>query len=456
MFRQRRRQALEKQTRPRSTSPLHKGRRGRAASRSKSSQGKVITVQPVKKTRKVEKGLQEKRREVSEPVSKKSRPNKQQTVQRAALKKEKKESVSLSESELDLSEISDEEQYFRVERSPEPIALTEVDHRETNKDIGHRVPSKGRGHVEPSNSFEDVLPGPPTMRHITERTGRKLHEVDQLIAAYRSGGSTFDKALHESGGGRQAGQGSARQQNTIGVQVSEETKPSQVKSVGFFHSGFPDRVGLGNTFKVSSSSQTDQPTPRSPPVRRDRVLVTSGVQTEKRSVEADHVISHAPILPPDIFLNLQMPKPDQDRVLPPESVIDYDQSVTDPPVSIRGRQTRVIIGGETGGVPPVLTTDVDQVSSNVPMDVRGRQFLSVADIDHDQWLEVQSAPVAAADEKKSAEVDDEEREEEERSGSVGTETGFSSRKGKYRMLGLTWPENSRFFIGKIGEKKFGE
>jgi len=164
-------------------------------------------------------------------------------------------------------------------------------------------------------------------------------------------------------------------------------------------------------------------------VRRDRALVTSGVQTEKSSSDSDHVTSHAPVLPPDIFLNLQMPKPDQNKVLPPESVIDYDQAVTDQPVPIRGRQIGVDMEGESVGAPPARSTDVDQDSSSCPVDVRGRQFLSVADIDHDQWLEVQSTPMTAVDEIPPAELEEEQSDEEKRRDSFGIGTEDLSRKG---------------------------
>ena len=344
----------------------------------------------------------------------------------------------MSESELDLSEISDhaldvseEEEYFRIERSPEPFTLIDEDHRQPSKSRGegrerdHRITNKEREHTEPRKVFEDVVPGPPSMRHIRERIGRKLHDVDQQMAAYRSGSGSFND---ETRGGRQAGHGSVRQQNTVGVQVSEQNKPSPGKSVAFFLSDSPDRLRLGNTFKVSSSSQTDQPLPRSPPTRKDPVLVTSGVQTEKDSSDSDHVMSHAPALPPDIFLNLQFPRAEQDGALPPESVLDYYESEIEQPASIQGRQ----VGVGVGRPPPVRPVVGDQASTSFPVDVRGRQFLSVADIDHDQWLEVQSTPIAATDEGKIAELKEMERKEKERGRSGDAETEILSRKGKFR------------------------
>ena len=395
-------------------------------------------VQPAKKARKGDKGFAEENRQESEPVTKKSRPNVPQTARELDKKKEKKESVSLSESELDLSEISDhvldvseEEECFRIERSPEPFALTEEDHRQPRKAGGqrrerdHRITNKEREHTEPGKVLEDVVPGPPSMRHIKERIGRKLHEVDQQMAAYRSGSSSLNE---ETRGGRQVGRGSVRQQNTVGVQVGEQSKPSQGKSVGFFLSDVPDRVGLGNTFKVSSSSQTDHPSPRSPPTRKDLVLVTSGVQTEKSSSDSDHVMSHAPALPPDICLNLQMPRPEEDRVLPPESVLVYDESETDQPASIRGKQLGIGVGGPS----PARAAVTDQASTSFPVDIRGRHFLSVADIDHDQWLEVQSAPIAATDEGKSAELEEMGRKEEDGRQSDDAEAEVLSWKGKFR------------------------
>ena len=437
-FRQRRREALEKQTRPRSPSPLPKSRRGRATSRCKSSQENVITVQPAKKARKVKKVFPEKDQHESGHVTKKSRPNKPQTMHKTVSKKESEKSVSLTESELELSEVSnqvldlsEEEEYFRVERSPGPVFLSDDDRHRPSKG---KERGKERDHRGPSQAFEDVLPRPPSMQYIKERIGRKLHEVSEQMAAYRSGSNALDNAA-----GRQAGHDNARQTKTIGIQVDEEKQPSQVKSVGFFSSS-TSGVGSGSTFKVSSSSQTDRPSARSPSERRHRELVTSGVQTEKRSVDSDHMTSHAPVLPPDIFLNLQMPKPDQDRGFPSEFVINYDQSVIDRPASIRERQVGVHIEGEPGVVPPERSTDVDQATSNVPMDVRGRQFLSVTDIDHDQWLEVQSTPMTSADNAMSAQPEDESRNEEERRGSAGTEIDFSSRKGKFKIYSYMFPQ----------------
>ena len=476
VFRQRRRQALEKQTRPRSTSPLFKSSRGRALSRSKSSHGKIIAVQPAKKARKVEKGLPKKHQKEKESVAKKSAPTKQRAGKNVVSKKDLKRSVSLSESELELSEISDqafdvseEEEYFRVERSPEPITERDSKGHNSGKE---RVVEKFNG-----ETFEDVMPGPPSMRHMREKIGRKLHEADQQMTAYRSGSphwkNPVDTARQESIGdrrlppepvvdynqtgterpvsirgrqhrvdieserggvppatlnisetprGRQIAQQSRRQQSTIGIQVDEGKNPSKVKSVGFFHSGVPDNA-RGNVLKVTSSSQTDQPSPQ-PPVRVKRGLVTSGVQTEKTSVDSDHVVSHAPSLPPDIFLNLQMPKPDQEthvgvdgERLPPEPVVDYNQTGTDRPATIRGRQHGE---SERGGVPPT--------TPKIHEEVRGRQFLSVADIDHDQWLEVQSTPMTAADGV------DEEKEEEARMDNVDAETELPSRKGRNNLV----------------------
>lgn len=452
-FRQRRRQALEKETRPRSTSPLYKSRRGRGTSGHKFAQREVITVQPTKKARRVERGVSELARPEKGLQSKKPRQNKPQIVQGVVSTKEKEKSVSLSESELELSEISDlvvdiseeEEEYFRVELSPDSNAFIGDDrrhlrkgdvHRPANKK-GHRTDSiengnynetiKKRGHREPM--LGDILPGPPSMRYIKERIGRKLQEVDQQMAEYRSGsGSLGNKWRDDSD--RQSRHEVALKQN-IGIQVGEEKKPSLDNPVAFYSSNISGVVGLGSTYKVSSSSQTDQPLAGSPPKRRDRHLVTFGVQTENQSDDVDHVTSHAPVLPPDIILKLQMPKPDQDRILPPDSLIDYDQSVTDRSTSVRGK--------ETGGGPPVSSTDVDQVTNSVPIDVRGRQFLSVANIDHNQWLEVRRAPLTTADEVSTLHPKENDTKEVELNASSGEKTELSSRQGKcanYEMTSL--------------------
>lgn len=418
---------MEKQTRPRSTSPVFKSRPGRALSRSKSIQGKIITVQPAKKARKVEKEVPKKHKQEKEPASKKSKPTKQQSVQKAVSKRNLKKRVSLSESELELSELSDqaldiseEEKYFRVEQSPEPISLPE---REIEEHRGVKSDKGREGKVNPEG-FEDVIPGPPSMRHMRERIGRKLHEADQQMSSYRSGSPSwktlFETARQETVDDRQRAQDNRRQQSTIGIQVDDGRKSSQVKYVGFFPSGVPEHGGT-NVLKVSSSSQTDQASAR-PPVRRD--LVTSGVQTDTGTVDSDHVTSHAPVLPPDIFLNLQMPKPDQEaqvgvdmvdisRELPSEFV-DDNQTVTGRPVSFRGRQRRVDVETEPG-----------DAASRLPGASRGRQFLSVADIDHDQWLEVQSTPMTSADG-----IDEEKR----RRDIVNEEAELPSRTGKIHLL----------------------
>ena len=420
---------MEKQARPRSTSPLFKSRRGRAPSRSKSSQGKIITVQPAKKSRKAEKVLPVKQQKEKASVPKKAILTKQRTQQTVVSKKDLNKSVSLSESDLELSEISDqaseEEKYFRVERSPEPIAVPD----RGTKEPGAVKRRKDREEELNSSEFEEIMPGPPSMRYIRERIGRKLHEVDKQMAAYRRGSPDWRTSVDD----KQKPPETRRQQSTVGIQVDEGKQPSQVKSMGFFPSGLGDR----HVLKINSSSQTDQASARPAPVRRD--LVTSGVQTEKESSDSDHVTSHAPVLPPDIFLNLQMPKHGQDTQVgvdmveiskghPPEAAVDYDQTVTDRPVSIRGRQLGVDVGSERGGAPPA--------APKIPETVRGRQFLSVADIDHDQWLEVQGTPMTSADGV------DEEKRESGRTDSVDADTALTSRTGRSHLyFGLSLSTN---------------
>lgn len=457
-FRQRRRQALEKEARPRSTSPLYKSRRGRGTGR-KFTQREVITVQPAKKARRVERGVSEQARPEKGHQSKKPRRNKPQIVQEVVSTKEKEKSVSLSESELELSEISDhvvdiseeEEEYFRVERSPDSNAFNGDDRRHLSKGDVHRPASKKGHRADPVKNgnyqetirervhrepmLEDVLPAPPSMRHIKERIGRKLQEVDQQMAEYRSGSSSFGNKWRDDSDRQSRHEGALKQ--NIGIQVGEEKKPSPVNPVGFYSSNISGVVGLGSTYKVSSSSQTVQLPARSPPERRDRKLVTFGVQTEKQSDDVDHVTSHAPVLPPDIILKLQMPKPDQDRILPPDSLIDYEQSDTDRPTSVRGRLIGVDMSDETGGGLPVSSTDVDQVTNSVPIDVRGRQFLSVADIDHNQWLEVRSAPSTTADEASTAHPKEKDTSEEELNRNAGEKTELSSKQGKCANYDMT-------------------
>lgn len=425
LFRQRRRQALEKQPRPRSKSPLFKSRRGRAP-RSKSSQGKTITVQPAKKARNADSVLPVKQQKEKGSVPNKVIHTKQRTQRKVVSKQDLKKSVSLSESDLELSEISnvsEEEKYFRVERSPEPIAVPD----RGTKGPGAAKRRKDREEELNSGEFEEIMPGPPSMRYIRERIGRKLHEVDQQMAAYRGGSPDWRTAVDDM----QKPPETRRQQSTVGIQVDEGKQPLQLKSVGFFQPGLVEQIGA-NALKVSCSSQTDQASARPAPVRRD--LVTSGIQTEKEHFDSDHVTSHAPVLPPDIFLNLQMPKHDQatrvgvDMVEiseghPPETAVDYDQTVTDRPVPIRRRQLGVDVISERGGAPPA--------APKIPETVRGRQFLSVADIDHDHWLEVQNTPMTSADGV------DEEKKQGGKPDSVDAETAFTPRTGSNRLYKLS-------------------
>lgn len=425
LFRQRRRQALEKQPRPRSTSPLFKSRRGRAP-RSKSSQGKTITVQPAKKARNADSVLPVKQQKEKGSVPNKVIHTKQRTQRKVVSKQDLKKSVSLSESDLELSEISDvseEEKYFRVERSPEPIAVPD----RGTKGPGAAKRRKDREEELNSGEFEEIMPGPPSMRYIRERIGRKLHEVDQQMAAYRRGSPDWRTAVDDM----QKPPETRRQQSTVGIQVDEGKQPLQLKSVGFFQPGLVEQIGA-NALKVSCSSQTDQASARPAPVRRD--LVTSGIQTEKEHFDSDHVTSHALVLPPDIFLNLQMPKHDQatrvgvDMVEiseghPPETAVDYDQTVTDRPVPIRRRQLGVDVISERGGAPPA--------APKIPETVRGRQFLSVADIDRDHWLEVQNTPMTSADGV------DEEKQQGGKPDSVDAETAFTPRTGSNRLYKLS-------------------
>ena len=350
---------------------------------------------------------------------KKAIHTKQRTQQKVVSKQDLKNSVSLSESDLELSEISDvseEEKYFRVERSPEPIALPD----RGTKGPGTVKRFKNREEELTSGEFEKIMPGPPSMRYIKEKIGQKLHEVDQQMAAYRRGSPDWRTSVDDIRKPPETG----RQQSTVGIQVDEGKQPSQVKSVGFYQSDLADRIGA-NVLKVSSSSQTDQASARPTPARRD--LVTSGVQTEKESFDCDHMTSHAPVLPPDIFLNLQMPKTDQEtqvgvdtveisRRHSPEAAVDYDQTVTDLPVSNRGRQLGVDVGNDRGGSPPD--------APKIPETVRGRQFLSVADIDHDQWIEVQNTPMTSADGVG------EEKQQSGRTDSVDAETSLTPKTGR--------------------------
>ena len=144
--------------------------------------------------------------------------------------------------------------------------------------------------------------------------------------------------------------------------------------------------------------------------------------------------SHAPVLPPDIFLNLQMPKHDQATRVgvemveiseghPPEAAVDYDQTVTARPVPSRRRQLGVDVFSERGGAPPA--------APKIPETVRGRQFLSVADIDHDHWLEVQNTPMTSADGV------DEEKKQGGKPDSVDAETAFTPRTGSNRLYKLS-------------------
>ncbi|XP_068726687.1 uncharacterized protein [Montipora capricornis] len=431
--RQRRRQALEKRT----TSPLYKNKRQRGAFRVKSPQ-KVMKVQPAKKARKDDKRLLR-----SEPVTKKMKPAEPQKRE-VHSKKEVKSSVSLSESELDLSEITDdvlkvseEEEYFRIEPSPEPIALQGDDHRDLRKDgeaSDHRTTSVNGERKATSNVFEDILPGPPSMRHIKARIGQKLHEVEEEMAAYRSGYNTLDKKQTVNNDRSKEGT-MRREQNSVGVQVDVEKKDSKFKSTGVSSPVNHDFLEQVNTFQVCSSSQTDHPTARSPPMRRERVLITSGVQTDRILPDSHRVMSHAPALPPDIFLNLQMPRPEEDQTLPTDSGFEHRVS---PP--FLGRQSEA----DVGVAPHSHIDDVDEAPfSSVPVGTGSRQFLSVADIDREQWLEVKSTPLTASENNTSTEKVDEERKQRERRHNVDEDEDITSRKVRSKSPEVDSDEEKR-------------
>ena len=382
-----------------------------------------MKVQPAKKARKDDKRLLR-----SEPVTKKMKPAEPQKRE-VHSKKEVKSSVSLSESELDLSEITDdveEEEYFRIEPSPEPIALQGDDHRDLRKDgeaSDHRTTSVNGERKATSKIFEDILPGPPSMRHIKARIGKKLHEVEEEMAAYRSGYNTLDKKQTVNNDRSKEGT-VRREQNSVGVQVDVEKKDSKFKSTGVSSPVNHDFLEQVNTFQVCSSSQTDHPTARSPPMRRERVLITSGVQTDRILPDSHRVMSHAPALPPDIFLNLQMPRPEEDQTLPTDSGFEHRVS---PPVL--GRQSEA----DVGVAPHSHIDDVDEAAfSSVPVGTGGRQFLSVADMDREQWLEVKSTPLTASENSTSTEKVDEERKQRERRHNLDEDEDNTSRKGNSR------------------------
>ena len=406
---------MEKQTPAQSASQLYK--RQRAMSRNRSSHRKVIKVQPAKKAGKVDKILP-----VNEPVTKKMKPSPKTGI---------KNSVTLSESELELSDIidhvariSDEEEYYQP--SPEPLTIQGGDHRVPRRDVEAREQlrtSDNREREATSKLFDDILPGPPSMEHIKERIGRKLRDVDEQMAGNRYGSNVLhnERLVNESRTAVEQ-RTALRQQKTVGVQVNEVgTEPLGTKSAQVSLPNFSDRQERGDTFKVCSSSQTDQLKSRSPPMKRERILVTSGVQTERTSPNFDQVVSHAPALPPDIFLNLQMPLPEVDRDLPPESGFVHGASTAVP-----GRQIEADVVVATHS----HIDDVDRGSDSFPLDIHKRQFLSVVDMDSEQWLKVQNTPMAAPEERTSTEEAGWDGKQTKRSPNLYRSEGVTSSEGR--------------------------
>lgn len=401
---------MEKQNPAQAASQLCKQQR--AASRNSSSHGKVIKVQRAKKAGKVDEILP-----ATEPVTKKMKPSPRTEI---------KDTVTLSESELELSDIidhvariSDEEEYYQP--SPEPLAVQGGDHRDPRKDAEAREQLKTNDNIERegiSKLFDDIMPGPPSMGHIKVRTEQKLREVDAQMAGYGNGSNIPDNESRAAVERRTA----LPQQKTVGVQVNEvETETLRTKPVRVSLPNFADHQDQRDTFKVCSSSQTDQPKSPSPPMKRERVLVTSGVQTERSSPDFDHVVSHAPALPPDIFLNLQMPQPELDRDLPPESGFDYGSST-----SVPGRQNEADVVVATHS----HIDDVDRASDSFPLDIQRRQFLSVADMDAEQWLKVQNTPMATPEERTSTEKTGWDGKQREGSRNLDRNEGVTSSEGR--------------------------
>ena len=96
--------------------------------------------------------------------------------------------------------LSDKEECFHVERSPEPIVVYDGDRRHPNacgKEC--RNPHRERDHRDPSQAYVDVLPGTPSLWYIKERISRKVRKIDELIAAYQ-GGYNVDYELRDKAG----------------------------------------------------------------------------------------------------------------------------------------------------------------------------------------------------------------------------------------------------------------
>ena len=308
-------------------------------------------------------------------------------------KKLLKKSVSLSESELELSKFSDhvletsdeEERYFRVENSPEPIMLTEVNTvnygNETRTSVlenNTSEPSKRRIYRSAAEkpafpeSVDDFIPGPPSMQRMKKRIGKTLDEVDRQMLDYRSRGRYGESSYNNnSETSDQVITPSGSQQN-VGIQVDVQEEQ--------FHANLPARPEYETrTMEISSSVQTDQLESRAP----GRIeVVTSGVQTEQGVPDSVSIRPHGPSLPPDIFLKLKMPTA--------SSAVDSAARVG------------VDVDDASGEGPPAYTVVDERADFGPPVSVRGRQFLSVADIGPDEWVAVQKTPRTTGDDTRKA------------------------------------------------------
>ena len=310
---------------------------------------KVIIVKPAQKEKK-------RKDEKSEPAKQSSR-----TRKKGPVKPEGKEAPLSDESELVLSDISDfevssdEEQYFRVERSPAMLRSPELEedvlreYKNAVRSLPSEAPSKGetaqRGVQRqsprplPRTRGRDTATQPPKPARLAESIGRRLQQIDSGIQ------QRTKPVVHEK---------------SVSARFEDATRPHP--AVGDYRAVGVQVDAAEGIINKGSRKPTLRDASVATGVAEEKRVETSsvGAQTDELETRTERrPQSHAPVLPPDIFLNLKFPKLDAS---PLNAEMDAESS--------DGAHE----GAASAVVPPK------------------RHFVSVAEMDSKLWSEIQAAP----------------------------------------------------------------
>ena len=322
------------------------------------TESKVIVVQPTKKRRKYDDQGR------SKPLKKSPAITENRKTETSEKTESRKAVLSPSdESELELSDISEdfelsdeEEKYFRVEKSPEPVRLLELEEQDL-KEYRRAISSLSDENAEDKSlGSEAKVKRPP--RHHTARVTTQSSAPRKLGESIRRKLGETDFEVKPVKPVRHEQKTPTTRDKSVGVHFQDEL-PSRPRNV--------DRKTVGTQAERAEKfqeSETRKPVQRDVAVAAVSVTTTTrGAQTEQLPPTTEHLPqTHAPVLPPDIFLNLKFPKLDTSN---PEAEIDT-QTALDGPSSL----------------------DNEVRSAVAPR----RQFLSVADMDTNQWSEIQMTP----------------------------------------------------------------